>query len=510
MNCSCSIPFSVIGTMDVPRDRYIQIPSSLSECINVTPLLTTGCSAYLAIHGRGSSSLVTSIRSGFSCSVDNFVQTFKMEITGFFSLPSLDRPSVDAVCIMSHPTKSHVMFVNEELKFKIASTKLIDQERTLNCGVYRRVYAQITVHKVLLTTLDNVVALWEVPSGTTITTSWIGTEYIVIATDAKEVICLQYDEVQNTDCFMELEKKLMKSEVTCVLEYKQNIMIGTIDRSVIVCSVNRNVLEDRTPILLNSIPRFIYSFCVLQEPQKHLISSSDDCLIIGGDSGMIYYIALNEDTGDFSTIYSRQLDKYRLFCSPVTLHGIPAIVVSSISSYNIIYRSNPFEIHPLFFVVKDSIQDKFKRASQRFLGNLFVYHMQQMELTVMWQGEDLIVVTLGQASDAISLKSVSMISTGHRMISLPQGKVMVISHNFDRNSGMHNSWTIFALNEFNTLLSESLQDLCSEREFVSACCVFNRKAEEGLVRDWVVVGCVGENRYSLRLFQRDLTNRISI
>ena len=474
----------------------------------MTPIATTGCPAYLAIHGRGSSSLVTSIRSGFSCSVDNFVQTFKTEITGFFSLPSLDRPSVDAVCIMSHPTKSHVMFVNEELKFKIASTKLIDQERTLNCGVYHRVYVQVTVHKVLQTTLDNVIAMWEAPSGTSITTSWIGTEYIVVATDAKEVICLQYDEVQSTDRFMELEKKLMKSEITCVLEYKQSILIGTIDRSVIVCSVNRNVLEDRTPILLNSIPRFIYSFCVLQE-QKYPTSSSDECLIVGGDSGMIYYIALNEESGDFSTIYSKQLDKYRLFCSPVILHGIPAIVVSSISSYNIIYRSNPFEIHPLFFVVKESIHDRFKRASQRFLGNLFVYHMQQMELTVMWQGEDLIVVTLGQASGAISLKSVSMNATGHRMISLPQGKVMVISHDFSKDFGIQNSWSIFALNEFNTVLSESLHGLCSENEFVSACCVFNRKAEEGLVRDWVVVGCVSETHYRLCLYQRDLTNRLS-
>ena len=121
----------------------------------------------------------------------------------------------------------------------------------------------------------------------------------------------------------------------------------------------------------------------------------------------------------------------------------------------------------------------------------------------------MIVVTLGQASGAISLKSVSMNATGHRMISLPQGKVMVISHDFSKDFGIQNSWSIFALNEFNTVLSESLHGLCSENEFVSACCVFNRKAEEGLVRDWVVVGCVSETHYRLCLYQRDLTNRLS-
>ena len=281
------MPFSAFGATDVPPERFTQTTASLSECVAMVPLPATGCPAYLAIHGRGESSVVTAARSGIACSVDNAVQTFRKEICNFFSLPSLERPGVDALCIMSHPNKSNVMVVTEELKFQITPSKFIDQERTLECRVFHHAYAQITLHKVLLTTLERVVALWEAPAGNTITCGWIGEEYIIVATDAKEVICLQFDEMQSSDHFVELEKKLMKAEVTCVMEYKHSILIGTIDRSVIVCSVNRNVLEDRTPILLESIPRFVYSFCVVPQSNGQVVSSSDDCVLIGSDAGML-------------------------------------------------------------------------------------------------------------------------------------------------------------------------------------------------------------------------------
>ena len=503
------MPFSAFGATDVPPERFTQTTASLSECVAMVPLPATGCPAYLAIHGRGESSVVTAARSGIACSVDNAVQTFRKEICNFFSLPSLERPGVDALCIMSHPNKSNVMVVTEELKFQITPSKFIDQERTLECRVFHHAYAQITLHKVLLTTLERVVALWEAPAGNTITCGWIGEEYIIVATDAKEVICLQFDEMQSSDHFVELEKKLMKAEVTCVMEYKHSILIGTIDRSVIVCSVNRNVLEDRTPILLESIPRFVYSFCVVPQSNGQVVSSSDDCVLIGSDAGMLYYVSLDEKTSDCNIIYKKSLAKTRLFCSPVVLHGMAAIVVSSDSSYQLIYRSNPFVIHQIYFVVKDVCRDKFATASTHRLGNLFVYHTQRLELTVMWYEDMLLVVSFGLSSMPISMYSFSTHHTGRRLIPLPQGKVLVVSHDVKPNRPTSNYWTIFALNEYNALLSESLTGLCQADEYLSACCVFNRKANEGLVRDWIVVGSVGPQKCHLRLFRRDLTNRIS-
>ena len=166
-------------------------------------------------------------------------------------------------------------------------------------------------------------------------------------------------------------------------------------------------------------------------------------------------------------------------------------------------------IHPIYFVVKDICRDKFAAASTRRLGNLFVYHTQRLELTVMWYEDMLLVVSFGLSSMPISMYSFSTHHTGRRLIPLPQGKVLVVSHDVKPNRPTSNYWTIFALNEYNALLSESLTGLCQADEYLSACCVFNRKANEGLVRDWIVVGSVGPQKCHLRLFRRDLTNRIS-
>ena len=287
-----------------------------------------------------------------------------------FVLPSFEDLTRDEFFIASFHSKTSFSRYDKNTNTLVALGEhaYISSEQTLNTGVYKGRHLQITTTTVRLIHHNTMTAEWKVTDNDTIKCSWIGNQYIVIATHTKKVFCLHYNDMTTMGRFLVLDEKSMKANVTCVMEHNQQIFIGMDDRSLLVYAVHRDQLEERCQFVLSKTPSFICSFATQPLSSTHnLATSNDEVLFIGCVDGDLFYYhyTYNTTTPTYKLLFTRSLGTDTLYASFIRLRNMPYLVISSKYNYYLVSRKDPFRMMPINFVKSTILSSNS--------GSLFIY-----------------------------------------------------------------------------------------------------------------------------------------
>ena len=329
-------------------------------------------------------------------------------------------------------------------------------------------------------------------------------------------MCLRLREEGGATQFMTLEKGIQK-EMTCIMEYKGTILVGMKERSIACFAVEGTTLMEKGTFPVSSIPHCLYSFCAITAPQySQFCSSSDDALLIGGDTGMLTIASLDLAGEGLRVISEVRVDAKPVYFADCVLRGVPVLLVSAGASYRLIFRNDIFNVQPVFFRSKlDKTHQSFSPSSH--IDNLAIYHKANRLHTLMWQNCNVLTVRLDIESPGASIYSRTIGITGRQIISLPRGNAIVTGLRRGAAPGRSVLPTVRArvLVRQQRLLPDEGPDqrrCCATATTWSAAPAASAAARaRGEEKGWLVLGTFtgtvsGAAEYHLSLFRSDLSN----
>lgn len=393
---------------------------------------------FVATTGHGASGRLCTVSLGIQCNIQEVLSPIKLVSDDvyyrLYSLPALDDDFVDPLAIFSTTNRSYLISISGNGHFEVVKmSDFSTLEKTLNTGVYNGVYVQITPSQVRFLQEMKCVAEWKCGSDTQIGSSFIGANYITVIT-GNNIRCLKLVHDSPSEFrIVELEAKVVNSEIDDVLEYGNYLFFAVRDRSIRRFEIVGNVLEARDPIAVDCNPSCIYSFSNVRNPNYQQYASPNDSLLyVGAHGGNLLLIALNGDA-EPKKIYEVQISSEPVCFSPCILSGVPALVVSAGDSYYVIYRNNPFRLIPML-INFNSTMLLDKNASTSHMGNLFVSRQKSKSIFLMWQKKQLIYLDIDTHSTSISIQSTELGVTPRLFIPSLNGTVFVSGYDVNKQS----------------------------------------------------------------------------
>ena len=438
LNRSICLPISDLVEQKLQSLQSRTILPTLSGVSKMIPVADS-MNRFVATTGHGASGRLCTVSLGIHCSIQKVLSPIKIESDGeyyrLYSLPSLEDDSIDPLAIFSATNRSYVMSISGNGHFEmIKSVDFSTQEKTLNTGVYNGVYVQITPSQVRFLQEMTCVAEWKCESDNHIGSSFIGANYITVVT-SNNIRCLKLvHEPQGDFRIVELEAKVVNSEIDDVLEYGNYLFFAVRDRSIRRFEIVGNVLEARDPIAVDCNPSCIYSFSNVRSPNYQQYASPNDSLLyVGAHGGNLLLIALNGDA-EPKKVYEVQISSEPVCFSPCILSGVPALVVSAGDSYYVIYRNNPFHLIPMFMNFSSTVLLDKNFFSTRHMGNLFVSRQKTNSLFLMWQKKQLIDIDIDTRSTSISIQSFDLAVTPRLLSPSLNGTGFVSGYDVNKQS----------------------------------------------------------------------------
>ena len=444
---------------------------------------------FVATTGHGASGRLCTVSLGIQCNIQEVLSPIKLVSDDMYyrlySLPSLEDDFVDPLAIFSTTNRSYLISISGNGHFEvIKSSDFSTLEKTLNTGVYNGVYVQITPSQVRFLQEMKCVAEWKCGSDSQIGSSFIGANYITVIT-GNNIRCLKLVHDQpNEFRIVELEAKVVNSEIDDVLEYGNYLFFAVRDRSIRRFEIVGNVLEARDPIAVDCNPSCIYSFSNVRNPNYQQYASPNDSLLyVGAHGGNLLLIALNGDA-EPKKIYEVQISSEPVCFSPCILSGVPALVVSAGDSYYVIYRNNPFRLIPML-INFNSTMLLDKNASTSHMGNLFVSRQKSKSLFLMWQKKQLIYLDIDTRSTSISIQPTELGVTPRLLVPSLNGTVFVSGYDVNKQSSppqiASSRFSIIQFNKDFGLLQSSRGVSIPLDEAISASLFIPGKANELLL-----------------------------
>ena len=508
------MPLSLIGTSPLATECFTECLRSSPQCTCLQPIASSSSvTKYIGLIGHGTNTCVCSIGLGVCCVLDGiFSMKEGNSLHRIFTLPNLAEPSHDKYMVMTVKNASMITTMNDKNGFDVIPSLFEKKEPTINMGVMNGHYVQITPTKVLSVTDTENRGTWTLSGDSRILYSSLGNRYILLITNKREVICLRLTEEGATTQFTSLEKGISK-EMTCIMEYKDFILVGMKERSICCFAVEGTALVEKGTFPVNSVPYSLYSFCNVAGAQySQFKSSSDDVLLIGGDTGVLTIASFKPEEERMEVISEVRIDSTTVQFSHCILRGVPVLLVSAGASYRIIFRNDIFNVLPIFF------RSKLDRAHPSFsptahLHNIAVYHKGKSSITLMWQNENIISVRLETKAPGISIYSRPIQITGRQIIPLPRGNALVIGYDFLRHHGAMGcfGYACAFWNDNNGCFQmKDLSKTLARRsnEAISCACCLSRGQTEEEVNDWLLVGSFNglASEYYFSLYRGDLSN----
>ena len=487
---------------------------SAPQCARIQPIASASeVRRYIGLIGHGKSSCVCAIGLGISCVLQGIFSLKEgMRVSRIFTLVDLENPADHKFMILTGKGFTMIMTLNDHGSFESVSSLFELKEPTLNMGVMNGHYVQITPTKVLSLTASEVRGAWSLEGDSRILYSHLGAQFVLLITNKREIVCLQLREEGGTTRFTTLEKGIQK-EMTCIMEYKGFILVGMKERSIACFAIEGTTLMEKGTFPVNSIPHCLYSFCSVTAPQySQFCSSSDDMLLIGGDTGMLTIASLDLAGEGMRVISEVRIDAKPVYFSDCVLRGVPVLLVSAGPSYRIIFRNDVFNVQPVFFRSKlDKSHQSFSPSSH--IDNLAIYHKGTRLHMLMWQNCNVLTVRLDVDSPGVSIYSRSISSTGRQIISLPRGNAIVTGYDVTPHRGAVTFTRYACAFWFDNNGCFQMKDLTKAllrhgNDIASCACCFSCGQSEGEEKGWLVLGTFNGSaaEYHLSLFRGDLSN----
>lgn len=511
------MPLAAIGAGPLPKEAFVDGSFSLPQCTRIQPIASASAvRRYIGLVGHGKSSCVSAVGLGVSCVLQGIFSLKEgMRVARIFTLTDLANPADHKFMIMTGKAFTMVMTLNDRGSFEAVSSLFELKEPTLNMGVMNGHYVQITPTKVLALTASEVRGSWSLAGDSRILYSHLGAQFVLLITNKREIVCLRLREEGGATQFTTLEKGIQK-EMTCIMEYKGTILVGMKERSIACFAVEGTTLMEKGTFPVSSIPHCLYSFCAITAPQySQFCSSSDDALLIGGDTGMLTIASLDLAGEGLRVISEVRVDAKPVYFADCVLRGVPVLLVSAGASYRLIFRNDIFNVQPVFFRSKlDKTHQSFSPSSH--IDNLAIYHKANRLHTLMWQNCNVLTVRLDIKSPGASIYSGIIGITGRQIISLPRGNAIVTGYDVAQHQGAASFPRYARAFWFDNNGCFQMKDLTKAllrhgNDLVSCACCFGRGQSEGEEKGWLVLGTFtgtvsGAAEYHLSLFRGDLSN----
>ena len=474
------------------------------------PVSTSPVNRYIATVGHGVNSRCCSVSLGVCCIIYRVWNQFNLpeneKYEKLYSLPSLTDETEDVLAVISTTKRTFSMIMSHMTLSAQKDYPFIDKEKTINMDVFNGTYVQVTPSQVRFIQKGLLAAKWECGSDCHIVNSYIGHNYVTIVTSKDEICCLRLVNESNEYRIIELERKVVSYKINCVLERDNYILVAVPDRSIRFFMVVGNVLEDRGTFPVDWVPTCMYTFSNLQyQCYRQYASSNDSILLVGSNDGVLIMISLHED-GQNEIVYSVKIDNEQVFFSPCIVGGIPSLLVSSGSTYYMIYRNDLFRLIPLFMNLdsKAKIETNFSITSH--MNNLFVHREKTKSTYLMWQDSKLIYLDIDTRSTDISISSLRLSFTPRMITPLPEMSVFISGYDIYKQSNpphiiQNNAGKIFLKDLFKQSIVK-YDGILVQNEAISAVLFLKGDANE----ECLLVGSFNGNTqdYYLRYYKYKL------
>lgn len=404
-----------------------------------------------------------------------------------FVLPSLTSPTVDAFLLFSVSTdpsyakqsgvKPTIQYHTYPMIFEHGnalttshSTPFITDEMTLSVGVYQNRYVQVTSKHVRCFTLDSEPIMWLLKDDASITCAFVGRRFVLIATNKKELICLSLD-AQNPAYFSELDHKVMGSRITCVMEFLGMPVVGLLDRSLHYFEVEGQVLQEKTPMLLDLTPQTFASFANIRDSRFDRLVESH-VFYVGCDDGDVYIIAWNPLDRQFQIITNTKIDNGGVSLSECVLNGVPAILMASNSTYRLVFKSDEYKFVPMFIQPDWTDEQSHAIVPSPPIQSMVVYSYAGGSSMFTWQRGNLIKVQLAPYTEDLSISGILLDATPRLLVPLSQGKTLVVGSDLNKSQpSLINSNVLLTTNSLGSFRSVQVENICGSSERITACCL---------------------------------------
>ena len=344
------IPVSAIGDTAVENAQLSHFMSSIGGCNHLTQLPTKlPSSKYLASVGYGKNCRLSIISTGHAF---NLNENPKIHPVNIFALPSLSNPRVDDLfaIIYSKSTSFMRMLQNgNHMSFNgVTDTPFKLDEASLQIGYHKGVYIQITPTTVRAVTSTECLGSWSTAGDELIEKCCIGKNFIILVRKKYSIKCLRWEENE----FKPLEEFHAKSEITCVMEYDSCILVGSINRSICVYTIDNYSLTEAFTLPIDSNPRSLFSFSSITNTAfSPYTLSSDSTIFVGCDEGNLVLIAPKQGTTDLEIIKTTLIDPTRasISLSFTIFNKTPALFVLANSVSYIVYQNRAMDFIPVLF-----------------------------------------------------------------------------------------------------------------------------------------------------------------